>query len=215
MAEGNTKYPHGDSDSAAAPSGRRPANLLTERRFPVGLAWGFYAAMAAIALLWRGFWDGQLPWSVPGASPLPLAVRIVAGVVVGLAAVGASRWWIGQSERASRLSEELGRMLGPMSASAAWGLALASGVGEELLFRGAAQPALGIVLASLLFAAVHYLPGPGLWIWSLYALAAGLVLGGLFEWTGDALAPVVAHAVLNGVNLNWLARENRARAGRS
>ena len=60
---------------------------------------------------------------------------------------------------------------------------------------------------------MHYLPGPGLWIWTVYAFGAGLVLGALFQWTGDVVAPVVAHTVLNGMNLSWLGRRHRA-AGR-
>jgi membrane protease YdiL (CAAX protease family) len=166
--------------------------------------------MVLVALLWRGWWDQAWPWADPTEETAALWVRIGAGLAVGFAGVALSRVWIARSERAARLSDELGRMLGPMTALTAWGLAIASGFGEELLFRGAAQPALGIVLASLLFAAVHYLPGPGLWIWTLYAALAGLALGGLFHWTGDVLAPALAHTVLNGVNLSWLGRQNRA-----
>lgn len=213
MADGNTIEPLGEERPEAPDRqpkiGSMRPNLLPAQRFPVGLAWSFYAAMVIAALLWRGWWDGQLPWSAPGTAPIPLLLRFGAGLGTGLLGVGLSRWWIDRSERGRRLSDELGRVLGPMGAGTAWGLALASGLGEELLFRGAAQPAIGLVLASLLFAAVHYLPGPGLWIWTLYALAAGLILGGLFQWTGDALAPVTAHAVLNGINLSWLGRRNR------
>ena len=191
---------------------RMQANLLSEWKFPVVLACSFYAAMALLAGLWRLWWDGALPWSAPGVEPATLPVRLGAGVATGLAGVALSRWWIGRSELGSRLSDELGRMLGPMAAGTAWGLAAISALGEELLFRGAAQPAIGWLLASALFAAVHFLPGPGLWIWMLYAFGAGLLLSALFQWTGDVVAPVTAHAVLNGVNLSWLGRRNRERA---
>ena len=222
MADGKTNAPLGEQisdehDPAAArqPGPRIQTNLLPGQDFPVRLAWAFYGLMVAVALVWRGLWDGDVPWSAPGVAPLALPIRLAAGVGVGLAGVVLSRWWIARSERGARLSDELARMLGPMGLGTAWGLALASGFGEELLFRGAAQPALGLWIASALFAAVHYLPNPGLWIWMLYALGAGLVLGGLFQCTGDVVAPVTAHAVLNGVNLGWLGRRNRERlAGR-
>ena len=219
MDDGNRRNSLGDpgspgpSSPAPGPAPRRHANLLPAPQFPTVLAWGFYAVMALLAVLWRFWWDGELPWSVPGVEPLALPIRLAAGIATGLAGVALSRWWIARSERGARLSDELGRMLGPMAAGTAWGLALASGLGEELLFRGAAQPAIGWLLASALFAAVHYLPGPGLWIWMLYAFGAGLVLGALFHWTGDVVAPVTAHAVLNGLNLSWLGRQNRERAG--
>lgn len=214
MAEGNTNVPQGEAPSLPPSTARVQANLLPQQRFPVGLALAFYAGMGVVALLWRGWWDQDWPWAAPGVEAAPLWLRLGAGLAVGSAGVVLSRVWMARSERAARLSDELARMLGPMTTPVAWGLAIASGLGEEVLFRGAAQPTLGIVAASLLFAAVHYLPGPGLWIWTLYAAGAGLVLGGLFHWTGDLLAPVLAHTVLNGVNLSWLGRQNRAAAER-
>jgi membrane protease YdiL (CAAX protease family) len=44
-------------------------------------------------------------------------------------------------------------------------------------------------------------------VWALWAGLAGLVLGGLFELTGDLLAPALAHVLVNGMNLGWMARE--------
>lgn len=80
-------------------------------------------------------------------------------------------------------------------------LAGASGIGEELFFRGWLQSEAGIVVASVLFGAAH--------IWSraalpygLYAAGMGLVLGGLFARTGPGLwAPILAHVVNNLVGL--------------
>ena len=86
-------------------------------------------------------------------------------------------------------------------------LAMASGIGEEALFRGALQPVAGLLLASLLFGLVHFAPRRGLWPWSLFALAGGLGLGALFDATGNLVAPVVAHATLNAVNLRKLVRD--------
>ena len=212
MADGKISEPLGEEVSSEPPAAPRiQANLLPEQGFPVRLGWAFYALMVVLAFVWRGLWDGGVPWSAPGTALAPLPIRLAAGAGVGLAGVALSRWWIARSELGTRLSDTLGQILGPMGMGTAWGLALASGVGEELLFRGAAQPALGLWIASVLFAVVHYLPGPGLWIWMLYALGAGGVLGGLFHWTGDVVAPVTAHTVLNGLNLSWLGRRNRRR----
>ena len=109
MADGNTPDPLGEN---AGPlerevgAARRQANLLPDRGFPVGLAWAFYAAIVAVALLWRLWWDGQLPWSAPGTAPLPLLIRFAAGLGVGLLGVWLSRRWIDRSVRGKRLSEE-------------------------------------------------------------------------------------------------------------
>jgi membrane protease YdiL (CAAX protease family) len=82
-------------------------------------------------------------------------------------------------------------------------LALVSGVAEEAFFRGALQPRVGWVAASLIFGVVHFVPRRELLPWTVFAIAAGFLLGGLFEATGNLVAPVVAHVAINAVNL-WL-----------
>jgi membrane protease YdiL (CAAX protease family) len=85
-------------------------------------------------------------------------------------------------------------------------LALASGMGEEAFFRGALQPRVGIVWASLLFGCVHFIPRREFLPWTGFAILAGALFGVLFLWTGNLIAPVTAHVVVNGINLPLLAR---------
>lgn len=65
-------------------------------------------------------------------------------------------------------------------------IGIAAGTGEELLFRGALQPRIGILLASLLWASFHLqytchgLPSAS----NLYILLLGLVFGVLRTWFG-------------------------------
>lgn len=76
-------------------------------------------------------------------------------------------------------------------------VAVLSGVGEEILFRGWLQTQTGIVTASVLFGVAHIWGKEGI-PYGLYAIGMGFVLGGLFEYTGQTLwAPVLAHAVNN------------------
>ena len=42
--------------------------------------------------------------------------------------------------------------------------------------------------------------------WTPFAFAAGLLFGALYLWTGSIVAPAVAHAVINGVNMVYLRR---------
>ena len=84
-----------------------------------------------------------------------------------------------------------------------------------MLFRGALQPAVGIVWASLIFGACHFLPRKELMLWSVYAVAMGFAFGLLYEWTGHLMAPVTAHALVNGVNLPRLARRYEERQSMS
>ena len=84
-------------------------------------------------------------------------------------------------------------------------LAGAAGVGEEALFRGVLQPALGpygLWISSLLFGVLHALT----YTYFLLAALLGLYLGWLFERTDNLLVPVIVHALYDAVAL-WLLRK--------
>jgi membrane protease YdiL (CAAX protease family) len=179
------------------------------RSEPIPVRWVliFYGALAGAALAWRLWVDGVLPWRAsPDAVLLPLWLRLGLGVAAGLALVASSRFATERTRTGRALADELAALIGPISQRRALGFALASGLAEEAFFRGALQPRVGLLAATVLFAAAHYVPRPGLRVWSLFALAAGALFGALYDWSGDLLAPAVAHAVVNGLNLRWLAR---------
>src|SRR5262249_21798586 len=81
--------------------------------------------------------------------------------------------------------------LGPLAPHQCWILALASGLAEEAFFRGGLQPAVGLVAASLLFAAAHFVPRRDLAPWSAFSLAAGLPLGWVYQARGNLTPPGV------------------------
>jgi membrane protease YdiL (CAAX protease family) len=174
---------------------------------PLGLAVGFYAVVAGVAWAWRFWADGGAPWSAPGIAPWPVLARIAAGLAAGLLLVATSRAFTRRTDAGKALAEELGRAVGNPGLAAVWILALASGFAEEALFRGALQPEVGWLAASGVFGLAHYVPRRGLRLWSAWAALAGLVLGGLFELSGDLLAPAIAHVLVNGMNLGWMARQ--------
>jgi hypothetical protein len=64
-----------------------------------------------------------------------------------------------------------------------------AGVPEEILFRGAVQPQLGLILTALVFGALHAIS----WIYFVYAAGAGLLLGLMVEWRGNLWAATTAH----------------------
>lgn len=65
-------------------------------------------------------------------------------------------WVFFDPDQAAALGEVNDLLLGNVDTLGEWFiLALASGVGEEILFRGAIQPVFGVVATSLLFAVVH------------------------------------------------------------
>jgi hypothetical protein len=182
---------------------------------PAGAGWVrlallFYGGMLAVAWLWRSGWEGQ---SLLYASP-EAALRgvrwlpdVALGFVAGLGTVLVSDVFTRRSQMGRRLARTLAGALGPITRREGLLLALASGLGEEALFRGALQPVVGLLAASVLFGLVHFAPRRDLWPWSLFALAGGLGLGALFAGTGNLVAPFVAHATLNAVNLRKLVRD--------
>ncbi|NIP27427.1 MAG: CPBP family intramembrane metalloprotease [Phycisphaerae bacterium] len=85
-----------------------------------------------------------------------------------------------------------------------------TGFGEEILFRGYVQSRLnralgrpfsfsgvrwgfGVIIAAILFGAMHFFHGTGTLWWGVWTTFAGLVLGFLREKTGSIVAPGIAH----------------------
>ena len=172
----------------------------------------FCGAMMAAALIWRvGFYEEPIFFLSEQAAAAGLSpVRDGAiGLGVGLLTVALSRLWTEYSAAGDRMGRAMAQALGPLSGPHAVLLALASGLGEELFFRGALQPRVGWVAASLLFGAVHFVPRRDMLPWTGFAVVMGGVLGGLFEWTENLVAPIVAHTVINGLNLPFLAKRYR------
>jgi membrane protease YdiL (CAAX protease family) len=204
----------GPSSNPANPSedgsrGRPHADQDPGRQGFVRTALIFYGAMGCAALIWRMAASSDSIFApgggaADGASSVWTAAG--AGLVVGLASVAISELLTRGTELGERLADTLGESLAGISLGDAILLAVASGMAEEMLFRGALQPAVGLVWASLIFGACHFLPRREIAIWSLYAVAMGFAFGWLFDWTGHLLAPIVAHTVVNGINLPRLAR---------
>jgi membrane protease YdiL (CAAX protease family) len=169
----------------------------------------FYGGMIAAALIWRmGLHGESILYSAPGPPAGGSAFLRDAGIglVVGLAVVGLSHAITRLTRWGETLARRLGEAIGRVSTPDAILLAMASGIGEELFFRGALQPRVGLVVASVLFGAVHFVPRRDMLPWTGFAVVVGLLLGVLFEWTGNIVAPVVAHTVVNAINLPYLVR---------
>lgn len=104
-----------------------------------------------------------------------------------------------------RLRDTMAETLGPLRFPEVAFLAIASGFAEEMLFRGALQPRFGLVATSLVFGLVHVGPTRVYAVWTAFAVVAGFVLGGLTAWTGVLLPAIVAHVLVNLVNLQRIA----------
>jgi membrane protease YdiL (CAAX protease family) len=85
-------------------------------------------------------------------------------------------------------------------------LSVASSIGEEIFFRGALMPVVGLVASSAVFALLHIGPKVRYLPWTLSSFVAGLMFGQLFLWSGDLTGAVVAHFAVNFLNLRHLSQ---------
>ncbi|HZG62561.1 MAG TPA: CPBP family intramembrane glutamic endopeptidase [Rubrobacteraceae bacterium] len=172
----------------------------------VRLAVVFYSALLLLAALLGALWNENV--FVLGGEPLR-NLSIGVATAFGTVASGIILFCLMPALR--NLSDELAPVL--VDGSRRRDLVLvsaASGIGEEVLFRGALQPILGLVLASLLFGAMHVGRDRRYLIWTLWALGAGFLFGFLYIWTGSLLAPISAHVIHNAATLLLWRRSRRS-----
>lgn len=155
---------------------------------------------AGVAALWRPPKDLAIPWWVAalGASWL-----LVLGPAVLEARLPALR----------DLAAELYTSIAPVTPLRIAVFAGLSGLCEELLFRGPVQETLTWPVAALLFGALHGGGSRRLWLWSAFAVIAGMLFGALVDLY-DSLSPaIVAHTTVNAINMQRL-RQYAPVAGR-
>lgn len=173
------------------------------------LAIGFELGLAIVAV--------GLGWLLgyPAAAGVHWTPSALFWGAVGTLPLMAGSWWVSLADWAPlrRVTRELREKIIPLFARCGVlefaAIAVAAGVGEELLFRGVLQRALagaigplgGLVIASVLFGLAHL-------VTRTYAVLAGLVglyLGGLFLAFDNLLVPIVVHALYDFVALVYLA----------
>ncbi|MEZ4319188.1 MAG: CPBP family intramembrane glutamic endopeptidase [Myxococcota bacterium] len=150
-----------------------------------------YGPAGLFGFAWLG-WSG-LP-IVSGTTGLGAGL-LLGAAIAGLTSLVSDRWPFREME------EALGELTGPLSMPTAVGLAIASGVVEELVFRGVIQAWLGFWPAVIGFTLLHLPYERTLWPWPLYAFVMGVGFGGLTVWTGDLGAAIAVHFTVNLMSL--------------
>ncbi len=183
------------------------------------VAWIVYLVLATIALVWIGIREQgiglDLLWS-EGLAGQAIARSLATDCLLGLAsaAVIVLGWELAErrSAAAAKVGSQLRSMLSGLTPSEAVGLALLSGVSEELFFRGAVQGSWqgvwGLLGATGLFAVLHGGPGKHFRWWTLFAAFAGALMGTWFLVRGNLTAPLVTHVLVNGFQLLRTARKS-------
>jgi hypothetical protein len=162
-------------------------------------AWAVATALGADPLTC----DGWLGVRGPGAWLTSLGL----GLPLGAATIAITRIAVRRAAWAHALHVALRPAVHGAGNVTLFAVATASATGEELFFRGLLVPLVGVVVASLLFGALHQIRGPARWGWMVWATVMGLLFAGIFVATGSLAGPVVAHAAINHANLRFL-RDN-------
>jgi hypothetical protein len=181
-----------------------PRGMVMQMALALALALGISAIFGRQALsdlLLQGTpWQTQLAW----------------GIAIGLLFACPAVVLI---KRASRFDAFYRQMIELVSRADLSGFnplwfSLCAGVGEEMLFRGALQPLLGLWLTSVIFTALHYQTGSFRTmnrmkaVYAFLVFFASLILGTVFSQIG-LVAAIVTHGVIDIVALTTL------RTGRS
>lgn len=150
----------------------------------------------------------ELAWG-----PMAIGVGATAPLLVGMRWSSGTRW-----APIARLRDEVERTVIPLFARCTTVdlavISLLAGLGEEALFRGVIQSALGhslspwlaLTLSSTAFGLAHL-------VTPLYALMAGVIgcyLGLLLLVWDNLLIPIVVHALYDFVALSYLVRSRSA-----
>ncbi len=192
---------HFDTSCTALPS---PTRITT-------VALAVYVPLTLVAFAWAWFAGGRLAWSLePSALSAPYAMRLVLSLGLGsalaIAVVAITPILSERTQWARALHAELEGLISPLSTKEITILALSSGLAEEMFFRGAMQPVLGLLFTSAVFGAVHVGPRKVLLAWTTWAFVMGLSFGSIFELTGVIWGPVLAHVWINQRNMTFIRR---------
>jgi membrane protease YdiL (CAAX protease family) len=166
-----------------------------------------YGALGALgALLAVVFGQSPItraPWLEVSGVEAALA-SLVLGICGAALALILTRVLLTRAKWARALHDKLRPLVRFEEDGVLWLMAIASSVGEELFFRGFLSVTIGIWLSSIAFGVLHQVRGAGRFGWAGSAFAMGLFLSSIYALTGQLVGCIVAHAIVNVVNLQYL-----------
>jgi membrane protease YdiL (CAAX protease family) len=188
-----------DDETASETDGRRERVLRSAALF--------YAGLTILALVIGVITDNSLLWRRRPEQILDVAFQFGLGLGLGAAIILASSLLTRASNWGKSFEAMVQELFGPLAWSDCFFLALLSSLGEELFFRGALQPLLGLYPTSLLFALAHWPRSRELLPWTIMAGMLGLGFGYWTEASGQLAAPIAAHFLVNFVNLRLITKK--------
>jgi membrane protease YdiL (CAAX protease family) len=166
-----------------------------------------YAVFGILAAITASLW-GHDPWTtlplLEISGPFAMGTSVVMGALLAGATIALSRVAVRRHAWARALHADLRPAVHGATGPAIVMMALASGVGEELVFRGLLVPHVGVLASSLAFGLLHQVRGRARWAWCAWATGMGAAFAAIFVLTGSLAGPVLAHVAINLVNLRYL-----------
>lgn len=177
----------------------RGNNKTSERNIPLLLAIIFYGFLTIAGCIWLYFTSNK---DVINYFNLKNTVAIFGlGIGCGIAIVLISILAVNLFGWARKLKEEFGLMIGGQKKWQIPILAIISGIGEEVFFRGAVQYHLGLLPTSIIFGLVHFPINRRFIAWPIFAILIGLLLGWQYIYTKSLVTPIITHSLINFFNL--------------
>ncbi|MEO1369769.1 MAG: CPBP family intramembrane glutamic endopeptidase [Acidobacteriota bacterium] len=163
-------------------------------------AWVFYLALAILGILWVGHAAGEISLSL-FVDPRGWWLDLLVGLCAGGALLFGWSLLRDHSRDMRRVEAVMRETIGALDGPQIIAVALMSGFAEELFFRGAMQMSWGWPWALILFGVLHTGPESSFRVWTVFAFVAGGLFAAITLWRGNLLAAIVAHVLVNGVNL--------------
>jgi membrane protease YdiL (CAAX protease family) len=141
------------------------------------------------------------------AGPERFWLQLLSGIIIGFVTAKAG-WQIVELPLLSNTKKFFSGLIGPLKLDTAQiiFISVCAGVGEELFFRGAIQPVLGIWFTAILFVLLHGYLNPFNFPLTIYGVYMVLVVGvlGLITEHFGILAAIIAHTLIDIVLLKEL-----------
>jgi membrane protease YdiL (CAAX protease family) len=151
------------------------------------------------------FFEPKAMWVASARPPSVAAasLSIGLGLLLASATIYLTRRWIAHTRFGSELSRQL------MPQGTGWQVyftsALLPALAEEIFFRGFLCTSTGIAFSSAAFGLMHRAAPGARWSWTLSAFCFGVGLALVYRASGSLAGAILAHAIVNALNLRYLA----------
>jgi membrane protease YdiL (CAAX protease family) len=199
-----------DYDFTSSAEQRQPSRVVIEPQRLLEFGALFGLGLIVLGIIWAGVLRGDdwLRLWFPVDDP-DFLLAIGGGLVLG-GGFSLAFWYIGRLLPGfEQIRQQLARSIN-LEAMKPWhmvGISLVAAVPEEIFFRGAMQPSLGLVLTAIIFGVLHAMTP----LYGVYAFSAGFILGLLAEWQGNLWMPMTVHFGIDFVSLWLMARWAKSR----